>query len=68
MANVQETWEQNERNRQQESSLPAPEHEGTGSGVDEVVQREAAEYDQVSKEERLLDGERATVNDSGEDS
>ena len=56
--NVRETWNQNER-----------EHENTGapSSTDEnlerIIEEEASEYDTANKEERLLSGDRATVDD-----
>jgi hypothetical protein len=64
--NVQETWNQNERNLQNGT---AP---GAGSVADEpapktelekLVKLEAAEYDNANKEDRILDGDRATVTD-----
>ena len=64
--NVQETWNQNERNLQNESAA------GAGSAADEtapkndlekLIKQEASEYDDANKEDRILDGERATVTD-----
>jgi hypothetical protein len=59
--NVQETWNENERRR------AAGEDIGDASGSDEslqrVIQEEAAEYDQDNKADRVLGGDRATLND-----
>ncbi len=59
--NISETWEQNERasggsDREQESA-------SDNHDLARVIKEEAAEYDNVSKEERILSGDRATVND-----
>lgn len=67
LSNVSETWEQNERNRQTGSALErinttVPE-EPSGNRLDLVIREEAAEYDAGNKEERLLSGDRATLND-----
>ncbi|HEV7330427.1 MAG TPA: hypothetical protein VGN63_05250 [Flavisolibacter sp.] len=64
--NVNETWRQNEQNRENEA---APQRLNTGSSnVDEDLQNDikegAAEYDKANKEDRLLGGDRATVNDN----
>lgn len=59
--NIKETWQQNER-----ASGANPENDpptGIPSDLQQVVKEEAAEYDSARKEERLLDGERATVRD-----
>lgn len=59
--NVNETWNENEKRREQ------GEDRGAASMVDrdlqKTIQDEAAEYDRANKEDRLLDGERATLND-----
>ena len=65
--NVNETWNRNEQ-RRQEGEEGRVENVSTGStGVNkdlaQTIREEAAEYDNASKEERVLDGERATVND-----
>ena len=66
-SNINETWDQNEQRR--EKGL-APQNDDTSSGgttTDEELQRviheEAAEYDKANKEDRVLGGDRATVND-----
>ena len=56
--NVKETWEQNEK---QQSKIS-----GAGSGnesLDNKIEEQAKEYENAHKEDRLLGGERATVND-----
>ena len=63
--NVSETWDQNERQRE---SGNAPRREDTdevsgGNDLEQVIKEEAAEYDNVNKEDRLLSGERASIND-----
>jgi hypothetical protein len=64
--NIKETWNQNEQNRQ--SGEPGTESTGdatgTGNDLQQSIKEEAAEYDNANKEERILDGERATVRDS----
>jgi hypothetical protein len=64
--NVQETWDQNERNLQNGNPIGSatPTEEMTPKNeLDKLIQQEASEYDNTNKEDRLLDGERATVND-----
>ena len=78
LSNISETWDQNERNLHEgnaASSAGTTENTaGTGNeDLDEVIRKEASEYDHSNKEDRLLGGERATVNDdpdasSGDDS
>ena len=65
--NVSETWDRNERKIE---SGNAPGREGTitneaseGNDLEQVIKEEAAEYDNVNKENRVLSGERASVND-----
>jgi hypothetical protein len=70
LRNVSETWDENERNRDS-SGLPAgsgaADTPATGDNeLEKIIHEEAAEYDQVNKEERILGGERATVNDDEE--
>lgn len=67
--NVNETWQQNERMRQgREPSAgdiftsPA----STSNELDRTIKEEAAEYDNANKEDRILGGERATVNDDSD--
>ena len=62
LSNISRTWDENERNRQDEGNntgepLPA----ATGNeDLDQVIREEASEYDQTSLEDRLLDTERST--------
>ena len=67
--NIRETWERNEAERDQ-SSIPG--RQGTANtsadrDLEETIKEEAAEYDNASKEDRLLDGDRASVNDTTDD-
>lgn len=61
--NVKETWEANEKNREQENRNDAADQVPAASELDRVVREEAADYDNTSNEERLQGGDRATVND-----
>lgn len=63
--NVKETWNQNEQNRQnnQRGSDDAQSATGAGNGLQELIEKEATEYDNANKDERTLTGERATVRD-----
>jgi hypothetical protein len=65
--NVRETWEQNERLREKgnvtgtegnTSNEAAPRNE-----LEQLIKQEASEYDNENKENRVLGGDRATVND-----
>jgi len=62
--NINETWNQNERNRPegnaagQDSNVAADRDD-----LNQTIKEEAAEYDAANKEERLLGGDRATLND-----
>jgi len=56
--NVKETWERNEQ-QQPKISVPASGNES----LENKIQEEAKEYDDAHKEDRLLGGERASVND-----
>ncbi|HEY1021021.1 MAG TPA: hypothetical protein VGE06_01855 [Flavisolibacter sp.] len=64
--NVRETWQQNEQNRQNENA-PQRINTGNSSHLDEDLQKDiqegAAEYDRADKDDRLLGGDRASVND-----
>ena len=66
LSNVRETWQQNEQNRQNENA-PQRIQPGNSSQLDEGLQKDiqegAAEYDRADKDDRLLDGDRASVND-----
>lgn len=56
--NVKETWEQNEKEKVN-TGIPS----NTNENLDRIIEEEASEYDNADKEERLLDGDRASVND-----
>ena len=64
--NVSETWDKNERLREKRNSETegntldeqAPENE-----LEQLIKQEASEYDNENKENRILGGDRATVND-----
>lgn len=66
--NVNETWNQNERLRQEGEEGRAENTSADATGINkdlaQTIQKEAAEYDNASKDERVLDGERATVKDT----
>jgi hypothetical protein len=67
--NIRETWERNEAERRAASG---PERPGTvttsvNRDLEETIKEEAAEYDNASKEDRLLEGDRASVNDTTDD-
>jgi hypothetical protein len=65
--NVNETWNENERRRQQGEDSPMSGARGDAGAVPDelqkVIQEEAAEYDNTNKEAQLLSGDRATLND-----
>jgi hypothetical protein len=67
--NVNETWNENERRRE---SGNAPMDNASSdevipaSELQRMISDEAAEYDQANKEDRVLGGDRATVNDDEE--
>ena len=56
--NVKETWEQNEK-EQTRTNIPVIANES----LEDKIQEEARQYDDANKEDRLLGGERASVND-----
>lgn len=63
--NVNETWRRNEQLREN-SNAPGNAVPGTSTvsnDLEQTIREEAAEYDNANKEERLLDGDRATLND-----
>ena len=57
--NVRETWDQNEREHVKTSAPSAADE-----NLENIIQEEASEYENANKEERLLDGERASVKDN----
>ena len=64
--NVNETWDRNEQLRSNENTPgnPSPGVSTVSNDLERTIREEAAEYDSANKEDRLLDGDRATVNDS----
>lgn len=67
LKNVSETWDQNERERISNDGATANSEASANDDLDSLVKEAAVEYDQANKEGRILDGERATVNDNKED-
>ncbi len=61
--NINETWNQNESRRERGEDIAASGTTQSDSDLQKVIQEEAAEYDNSNKEERILGGDRATVND-----
>lgn len=62
-SNVSETWNENEAQRGEDTAADLGEAETVSDDLQEIIAEEAAEYDEANKEDRLLDGERATVKD-----
>lgn len=64
--NISETWDQNEK-RRNSGSAPANDafdETAPAAGLEQVIKQEAAEYDTENKEDQLLSGDRATLNDN----
>ncbi len=67
--NINDTWNQNEKRR--EEGLEAGTSDATTAGatvsndLQQIIKEEAAEYDNANKEDRVLGGDRASVNDDG---
>ena len=65
--NVQETWNQNEKNLHDKQARDSEEHLlqhiPPASELDKIISAEASDYDHANKEDRLLSGERATEHD-----
>jgi rubrerythrin len=58
--NIKETWKENEKEQEQVSTnTPST----TDENLERVIEEESSEYDNANKEERLLGGDRASVND-----
>ncbi|HYH15993.1 MAG TPA: hypothetical protein VD794_12265 [Flavisolibacter sp.] len=65
--NVNETWDQNERNLARED-VPGQKEVTSGGNtgsrdLDQTIKEEATEYDTTKKEDQLLSGDRASLND-----
>jgi len=68
LSNINETWQQNERSNEdngdnESTSSPAL----PGNDLQQIIKEEAAEYENDNKSDRILPGERATVNDDNKD-
>lgn len=64
--NVKETWEYNERERangRSEDTTGANDAASPATPLDQIIREEARAYDTDNKEDRLLGGDWATVND-----
>ena len=66
--NINETWAQNERNRNSSNTPERLENTDTDNApqknsLEQLIHEEASEYDRANKEERLLSGDRASVKD-----
>ena len=63
--NVKETWDQNEKERTNGGSVSDDKgNQAPATELDQIIQEEASEYDNENKENRLLGGDRASVNDA----
>ena len=63
--NVKETWDQNEKERANrgEAADDVISDTAPATALDQIIQDKASEYDNENKENRLLSGDRASVND-----
>ncbi len=65
--NVTETWDQNERQRASGNTGPTEgnttDEAPPATELEQIIRQEASEYDNDNKENRVLGGDRATVND-----
>lgn len=57
-SNIKETWNENEKER---VNTNAP--SSTDENLEQIIEEESSEYENANKEERLLTGDRASVND-----
>ncbi|WP_460570655.1 hypothetical protein [Flaviaesturariibacter terrae] len=62
LQNVSETWQENERNPDR-GVQPHPVRFDVADDLQDTIREEADEYDHGSKEEQLLGGDRASIND-----
>ncbi|RYY86027.1 MAG: hypothetical protein EOO15_15530 [Chitinophagaceae bacterium] len=60
--NVKETWQENERNPDR-GVQPEPARNTSADELQQTISREAESYDRGNKEDQLLGGDRATLND-----
>lgn len=63
LRNVSETWDENEQKLGSENVPGTDEPATVSKDLQEVISEEAAEYDNANKEERVLGGDRASVDD-----
>jgi hypothetical protein len=72
LKNVTDTWAENERILREENQLKEeikiPDEAPSGDELENIVRMESNEYDHSNKEDRLLGGERATMNDDDDNS
>ena len=64
--NIGETWDQNERNRTGDENPVRKRDESAttiSNDLDRTIKEEADEYDHENNEDRVMGGERASVND-----
>ena len=63
--NVSETWDRNERIKNESSRADSSTYDEATptTELDQVVKKEAAAYDNENSEDRLLGGDRASLND-----
>ena len=64
--NVKETWQQNERSKEAGSingNEDAADQSTVSDEVKQAIKEEAAEYDNANKADRIMDGDRATINE-----
>lgn len=59
--NIVDTWEENEKRR---AASNTPEDDAPKNDLEQLIKQEASEYDNENKENRVLAGDRATVNDN----
>ncbi len=68
--NIGETWDKNERNRERGSAYGREDEDKRettiSNDLDQTIQEEAEEYDHENKENKVMGGERASVNDDPE--
>lgn len=64
LANVKETWNENEKRGADESNaVTNDDATSVSNDLQQTIEEEASEYDEANKEDRLLSGERATIDD-----
>jgi hypothetical protein len=68
--NIGETWDKNERNRESGRTPRREDADNRGTTIsndlDQTIKEEAEEYDHENKENKVMGGERASVNDEPE--